>query len=106
MYDKIKSTIDSSLPIVIRIDNSRAGGSGTHFITIIGYKDTVKSASINSWSDFKSALWVLDPAYLEGGQVMSKPLSSFAYNFYSDEPSQLFWWNKASDAKMPKWCGN
>ena len=106
MYDKIKSTIDSSLPIVIRIDNSRAGGSGTHFITIIGYKDTVKSASINSWSDFKRALWVLDPAYLEGGQVMSKPLSSFAYNFYSDEPSQLFWWNKASDAKMPKWCGN
>ena len=106
MYDKIKSTIDSSLPIVIRIDNSRAGGSGTHFITIIGYKDIVKSTSINSWSDFKRALWVLDPAYPEGGQVMSKPLSSFAYDFYDNpkEPSRLFWWNKASDAKMPKWC--
>lgn len=37
---------------------------------------------------------------------MSKPLSSFAYDFYNnpDEPSRLFWWNKASDAKMPKWC--
>ena len=106
MYDKIKATIDSNLPIVIRIDNSRAGGSGTHFITIIGYKENLKNTSINSWSDFKSGLWVLDPAYPEGGQVMSKPLSSFAYNFYSSEPSQLFWWNKASDAKMPAWCSN
>ena len=106
MYNKIKATIDSNLPIVIRIDNSRAGGSGTHFITIIGYKENLKNTSINSWSDFKSGLWVLDPAYPEGGQVMSKPLSSFAYNFYSSEPSQLFWWNKASDAKMPAWCSN
>lgn len=104
MYNKIKSIIDSNLPVVIRVDNSRAGGSGTHFITIIGYKD--KDVTINSWNDFKKSVWVLDPAYLEGGQVMSKPLSSYKYDFYDNkyEPSRLFWWNKASDAKMPKWC--
>lgn len=104
MYNKIKSIIDSNLPVVIRVDNSRAGGSGTHFITIIGYKD--KDVTINSWNDFKKSVWVLDPAYLEGGQVMSKPLSSYKYDFYDNkyEPSRLFWWNKASDAKMPTWC--
>lgn len=102
MYNKIKSIIDSNLPVVIRVDNSRAGGSGTHFITIIGYKDV----TINSWNDFKKSVWVLDPAYLEGGQVMSKPLSSYKYDFYDNkyEPSRLFWWNKAGDAKMPTWC--
>ena len=100
MYNQIKSTINSNLPIVIRIDNKRAGGSGSHFVTIIGYKNV----AINSWDDFKSALWVLDPAFLEGQKVMSKPLSSYKYDFYDKEPSQLFWWSKASNAKMPKWC--
>lgn len=101
MYKKIKSTIDSNLPIIIRVNNARAGGSGTHFVTIIGYKS---NASIKNWNDFKSSVWVLDPAYLEEGQVMSKPLSSYDYDLYTVEHSQLFWWNKASDAKMPKWC--
>ena len=76
------------------MNNSNAGGSGTHYVTIIGYKN----AKVDSSSSFMKNVWVLDPANI-GGKVISVPLNKRAYTMkYYD---QLRWWSSISKAKMP-----
>ena len=96
MYSIIKENINKGIPLVLWVNNSGAGGSGTHYVTIVGYKN----AKVNNSSSFMSNIWILDPANIGSGNIISTKLSNRSgYTMkYSD---QLRWWKKASDAKMP-----
>ena len=94
MFNKVKSNINKGIPLVLWVNNSNAGGSGTHYVTIIGYKN----AKVDSSSSFMKNVWVLDPANI-GGKVISVPLNKRGYTMkYYD---QLRWWSSISKAKMP-----
>lgn len=94
MFNKIKTNINKGIPLVLWVNNSGAGGSGTHYVTIIGYRNE----KVNNSSSFMKNVWVLDPANI-GGKVISVPLNKRGYTMkYYD---QLRWWSSISKAKMP-----
>ena len=106
LYDIVVSNIDKEIPLVLWVDNTNPTGdkglygSGTHFVTIIGYK----KGSVNSLKTFSDNVYILDPAPIRSTtsgyeELYNGSLSEFGYSLQSTY--QLRWWSSKSTADVP-----
>ena len=106
LYDIVVSNIDKEIPLVLWVDNTNPTGdkglygSGTHFVTIIGYK----KGAVNSLKTFSDNVYILDPAPIRSTtsgyeELYNGSLSEFGYSLQSTY--QLRWWSSKSMADVP-----